>query len=232
MKVFLSYLIHLFTVSGVLFGFLALLASIQKDLPLAFFFLALALFIDGIDGSLARKVDVKKYTPHISGENLDNIIDYLNYVFVPAFVIYWLDLVPSGTELLSALIILVVSCYTFANNNMKTSDFYFSGFPALWNVVILYFYILNTNPQLNFIVICVLSVLTFIPIKYSHPFRVQHLRKTTLCLLMVWIITTIITLYFDYLDSYITNTAFNIWVLTNIYFLFLTILRTVRGPNQ
>ena len=129
-------------------------------------------------------------------------------------------------------IILVVSCYTFANNNMKTSDFYFSGFPALWNVVILYFYILNTNPQLNFIVICVLSVLTFIPIKYSHPFRVQYLRKTTLCLLMLWIITTIITLYFDYLDSYITNIAFIIWVLTNIYFLFLTILRTIRGPNQ
>tara|TARA_Y100000994_G_scaffold33308_1_gene23549 strand:+ start:167 stop:865 length:699 start_codon:yes stop_codon:yes gene_type:complete len=232
LKVFLSYLIHLFTVSGVLFGFLALLASIQKDLPLAFFFLALALFIDGIDGSLARKVDVKKYTPHISGENLDNIIDYLNYVFVPAFVIYWLDIVPPGTELLSALIILVVSCYTFANNNMKTSDFYFSGFPALWNLVILYFYILNTNPLLNFIVICALSVLTFIPIKYSHPFRVIYLRKTTLSILTIWFFTTVLIFYFDDFEDSISKIVFFLWVLTNIYFFLLTIVRTIRGPNQ
>ena len=231
MKVFLSYLIHLFTVSGVLFGFLALLASIQKDLPLAFFFLALALFIDGIDGSLARKVDVKKYTPHISGENLDNIIDYLNYVFVPAFVIYWLDFVPSGTELLSALIILVVSCYTFANNNMKTSDFYFSGFPALWNIVILYFYILNTNPLINFIVICTLAVLTFIPIKFSHPFRVLYLRKITLSVLTIWFFTTVLIFYIEDFESSTNKIVFYLWVLTSIYFFLLTILRTIRGPN-
>ena len=231
MKVFLSYLIHLFTVSGVLFSFLALNASIQKDLPLTFFFLAIALFIDGIDGSLARKVDVKQYTPHINGENLDNIIDYLNYVFVPAFVIYWLDFVPSGTELLSALIILVVSCYTFANNNMKTTDFYFSGFPALWNIVILYFYILNTNPLINFIVICALSVLTFIPIKYSHPFRVLYLRKTTLSVLTVWFFATVLIFYFEDFESSLNKIIFYLWILTSIYFFLLTILRTIRGPN-
>ena len=231
MKVFLSYLIHLFTVSGVLFGFLALLASIQKDLPLTFFFLSIALFIDGIDGSLARKVDVKKYTPHINGENLDNIIDYLNYVFVPAFVIYWLDMVPSGTELLSALIILVVSCYTFANNNMKTTDFYFSGFPALWNIVILYFYILNTNPLINFIVICTLSVLTFIPIKFSHPFRVLYLRKITLSVLTIWFFTTVLIFYIEDFESSTNKIVFYLWVLTSIYFFLLTILRTIRGPN-
>ena len=231
MKVFLSYLIHLFTVSGVLFSFLALLASIQKDFPLTFFFLSIALFIDGIDGSLARKVDVKQYTPHINGENLDNIIDYLNYVFVPAFVIYWLDMVPSGTELLSALIILVVSCYTFANNNMKTTDFYFSGFPALWNIVILYFYILNTNPLINFIVICTLAVLTFIPIKFSHPFRVLYLRKITLSVLTIWFFTTVLIFFIEDFESSTNKIVFYLWVLTSIYFFLLTILRTIRGPN-
>ena len=140
MKVFLSYLVHLFTTSGVLLSFFALVASIEQNLELVFFYLALALFIDGIDGSLARMVDVKRHTPHINGENLDNIIDYLNYVFVPVFVIYWLDFVPAGLEIISAFIILAVSCYTFANSNIKTSDFCFSGFPALWNIVILYFY--------------------------------------------------------------------------------------------
>ena len=125
MRVFLSYGVHLFTISGVFFSFLALIASIERNLPLVFFYLAIALFIDGVDGSLARRVDVKRYTPKINGENLDNIIDYLNYVFLPAFVIYWLDLVPEGFELISAATILVVSCYTFANNSKKTSQICF-----------------------------------------------------------------------------------------------------------
>ena len=102
MRVFLSYAVHLFTVSGVFFSFLALIAALERNLPLVFFYLAIALFIDGVDGSLARRINVKEYTPNINGENLDNIIDYLNYVFVPTFVIYWLDLVPEGFELISA----------------------------------------------------------------------------------------------------------------------------------
>ena len=228
MKVLLSYLVHLFTLSGVLLSFLALLASIEQNLPLVFFYLALALFVDGIDGSLARKVDVKKHTPHINGEILDNIIDYLNYVFVPAFIIYWLDFVPQGTQLLTALIVLGVSCYTFANNNIKTSDFYFSGFPALWNVVILYFYLLDTDQFINLFVIIVLSILTFIPIKYLHPFRVVTLRKTSLFILLIWMLTTTLLLYFGTYNANLTNAAFSIWVLTNLYFLFLTIYRTYQ----
>ena len=178
MRVFLSYGVHLFTVSGVFFSFLALIASIERNLPLVFFYLALALFIDGVDGSLARRADVKKYTPNINGENLDNIIDYLNYVFLPAFVIYWLDLVPEGMALISVATILIVSCYTFANNSIKTSDLYFSGFPALWNVVILYFYILDTDPFTNLLVIFALSFLTFIPfIGRIGPEKFGDLRK-------------------------------------------------------
>ena len=106
---FLSYLVHLFTVSGVLFSFLALIAAIDGNLPLVFFYLAIALFVDGIDGSLARIVDVKKNTPNINGEILDNIIDFLNYVFIPSFVIFWSALVPPGLELIYVAIILTVS---------------------------------------------------------------------------------------------------------------------------
>ena len=185
-------------------------------------------FIDGVDGSLARRVDVKKYTPNINGENLDNIIDYLNYVFLPAFVIYWLDLVPEGMALISVATILIVSCYTFANNSIKTSDLYFSGFPALWNVVILYFYILDTDPFTNLLVIFALSFLTFIPLKYIHPFRVKQFRKSTLSILMLWMITTVLLLYFNYLDETVLRIAFLFWSLTNVYFIFLTILRSLR----
>ncbi len=226
MKVFLSYLVHLFTTSGVLLSFFALVASIEQNLELVFFYLALALFIDGIDGSLARMVDVKKHTPHINGENLDNIIDYLNYVFVPVFVIYWLDFVPADLEIISASIILAVSCYTFANSNIKTSDFYFSGFPALWNIVILYFYILDTDPFINFLTICFLAIFTFIPIKYLHPFRVKKFRQLSLSILAVWMITTVIILYFKELNENLLKTAFTLWVISNIYFIILTLIRS------
>ena len=231
MKVFQSYLVHIFTVSGVFLSFLALTEAIDGNLPLMFFYLAIALFVDGVDGSLARKVDVKKYTPSINGEILDNIIDFLNYVFVPSFVIYWLGLVPKGLELIIAGLILTVSCYTFANNNIKTSDFYFSGFPALWNVVVLYFYILNTDPFTNLIVILILSILTFIPIKYLHPFRVKKLRKTSLSFLLIWMISTVILLYFNNLDETILNISFSFWILTNLYFLLLTIYRTINSET-
>ena len=232
MKTFPSYLVHLFTVSGVVFSFLALIASIEQNLPLVFFYLALALFIDGIDGSLARKVDVKEHTPNINGEILDNIIDYLNYVFVPAFIVYWIGLVPAGTELILSALILIVSCYTFANNHIKTTDFYFSGFPALWNVVILYFYILDTELVTNLLIICALSILTFIPIKYLHPFRVKHLRRLSLFALSIWILTTLIIVYFDYLNKTLLDVTFLIWIITNLYFIVLTIIRTFQDKKS
>ena len=232
MKTFPSYLVHLFTVSGVVFSFLALIASIEQNLPLVFFYLALALFIDGIDGSLARKVDVKEHTPNINGEILDNIIDYLNYVFVPAFIVYWIGLVPAGTELILSALILIVSCYTFANNHIKTSDFYFSGFPALWNVVILYFYILDTELVTNLLIICALSILTFIPIKYLHPFRVKHLRRLSLFVLSIWMLTTLIIVYFDYLNKTLLDITFLIWIITNLYFIVLTITRTFQDKKS
>ena len=228
MKVFLSYLVHLFTITGVLLSFLALVACIEQNLKLVFFYLALALFVDGVDGSLARMVDVKRHTPNINGENLDNIIDYLNYVFIPVFVIYWLDFVPEGVEIISAFIILAVSCYTFANSNIKTIDFYFSGFPALWNIVILYFYILDTDPFFNFITICLLAIFTFIPIKYLHPFRVKKFRLLSLSILFIWMITTVLLLYFKWLNENILQAAFILWIFTNIYFILLTIIRTSR----
>ena len=231
-KTLQAYLVHLFTVSGIVFSFIALLYAIDKNLPMVFFYLALALFVDGIDGSLARKVDVKKYTPHINGEILDNIIDFLNYVFIPAFVVYWFEFVPKGLEVLMSSLILVVSCYTFANNNVKTSDFYFSGFPALWNVVILYFYLLDTSHLVNFIVILLLTILTFIPFKYLHPFRVVQLRKTSLFILLLWMISTVIMLYYPFSFAVVTLKTINsIWILSNLYFVAITVMRTLREPS-
>ena len=227
-KVSLSYLVHLFTISGVVFSFLALIFAIDQNIPAVFFFLALALFVDGIDGTLARAANVKVHTPNINGEILDNIIDFLNYTFIPSFVIYWCGFVPEGLELLSASIVLIVSCYTFANNKVKTSDFYFSGFPALWNVVILYFYLLNTSALTNFYLILIFAVLTFIPLKYLHPFRVVQLRKTSLFIMLLWMLATIVLLYFPQSSKNLITLSYLLWAASNTYFLALTVIRTSK----
>ena len=187
-----SYLVHVFTALGVVFGFLALLATVDGKIPEAFLWLAFALFVDGVDGTLARAVNVKQNTPEIDGAILDNIIDYLNYVVVPVFIFYSLGMAPEQYLLLSCIAILLVSCFTFINTNIKTDDFYFSGFPAIWNIVVLYFYILESSEFTNFIFVILFCVLTFIPFKYVHPFRVVEFRKITLMITSIWMITTTI----------------------------------------
>ena len=135
-------------------GFLALVAVLKNDPVAAFMWLGLALFVDGIDGTLARKARVLEYTPNVDGRTLDNVIDFFTYVAVPALMVYWFNMTPvdfifSGQtwSLISAAAIMAVSCYTFANVGMKSDDYYFVGFPALWNVVVLYFFVLQTGPH-------------------------------------------------------------------------------------
>ena len=214
-----SYLVHIFTALGVVFGFLALLSTLDGKIPEAFLWLAFALFVDGVDGTLARAVNVKQNTPEIDGAILDHIIDYLNYVVVPVFIFYSLGMAPEPYLLLSCVAILLVSCFTFTNTNIKTDDFYFSGFPAIWNIVVLYFYILESSEFTNFIFVILFCVLTFIPFKYVHPFRVVEFRKITLMITSIWMITTTILLFdVPFSDPIFANVNSVIWLLTNVYF--------------
>jgi len=224
-----SYLVHIFTALGVVFGFLALLATVDGKIPEAFLWLAFALFVDGVDGTLARAVNVKQNTPEIDGAILDNIIDYLNYVVVPVFIFYSLGMAPEPYLLLSCIAILLVSCFTFTNTNIKTDDFYFSGFPAIWNIVVLYFYILESSEFTNFIFVILFCVLTFIPFKYVHPFRVVELRKITLMITSTWMITTTILLFdLSFSNPIFTSANFVIWLITNIYFAGNIVFRSIR----
>ena len=224
-----SYLVHVFTALGVVFGFLALLATVDGKIPEAFLWLAFALFVDGVDGTLARAVNVKQKTPEIDGAILDNIIDYLNYVVVPVFIFYSLGMAPEPYLLLSCVAILLVSCFTFTNTNIKTDDFYFSGFPAIWNIVVLYFYILESSEFTNFIFVILFCVLTFIPFKYVHPFRVVEFRKITLIITFIWMITTTILLFdIPFSDSMFTSANFVIWLLTNVYFAGNIVFRSIK----
>ena len=229
-----AWSVHIFTVSGIFFGFLALLSSINNDFTQAVFFLAFALFVDGVDGTLARRVDVQNVTPSVDGSVLDNIIDYFNYVLVPTFMIHWFEFLGDNYSLFLCFLILSVSSYTFANKAIKTDDYYFSGFPALWNLVVLYFYLLDTSELINIAVVLFLSVFTFIPIKYVHPMRVLNLRKTTLMMTFLWCLTTVYLLLAVNSVSDITRSLnieyviYCVWILVNLYFLFITLRRSFQ----
>ena len=215
-----AWAVHGFTASGAVLGFLAIISIFNNDLVGAFLWLGLALLIDGIDGALARKIGVLDKTPNIDGSTLDNVIDYLNYVIIPALMIYWFQMVPNGWEIILPAGMFAVSLYTFANMNMKTNDYYFSGFPAVWNIVVLYFYILNTHPIINVIIILLLFIFTFIPIKFVHPLRVKKIRNLTIFCTVLWSATT--------LKLVTTNPDINlfaeqkivllIWIVCSIYF--------------
>lgn len=225
-----AWAVHGFTASGAVLGFLAIISIFNNDLVGAFLWLGLALLIDGLDGALARKIGVSDKTPNIDGSALDLVIDYLNYVIIPALMIYWFQLVPSGWEIIIPAGIFAVSLYTFANINMKTSDYFFSGFPAVWNIVVLYFYILGTNLWINLIVIIILSILTFVPIKFVHPLRVKKLRNYTIFATILWsasslkLVTTNsnINLFLD------EKMVMLIWILCSVYFASICFMRSIN----
>jgi phosphatidylcholine synthase len=232
----IAWSVHAFTTSGIVLGFLALVAVLKGDEVLAFVMLGLALFVDGVDGTLARRARVQEYTPNFDGAALDLVIDFFTYVAVPALMIYWFNKVPvpyifegNTWSLICASLIMAVSCYTFANVGMKSSDYYFVGFPAIWNVVVLYFYIFNTGWQVNFITILVLSILTFVPIKFVHPLRVSHWRNFTIPMTVAWAaiaLSLVISGRNPGYDDWIYKLQLGIFALISVYFAWISLWRT------
>ena len=225
-----AWAVHGFTGSGAVLGFLSIISILNNDLVGAFLWLGLALLIDGIDGTIARKIGVTDKTPNIDGSTLDNVIDYLKYVIIPALMVYWFQFVPIGWEIVIPAGMFLVSLYTFANLNMKTSDYYFSGFPAVWNIVVLYFYILGTNEWINLCVIIFFYILTFIPIKFIHPLRVKKLRNITIFATILWSATTLklvttkpeINLFSD------EKIVMLIWIICSVYFAYVCLNRSIK----
>ena len=166
-------------------------------------------------------------TPNIDGSTLDNVIDYLNYVIIPSLMVYWFQLVPPGWEIVIPARMFLVSLYTFANLNMKTSDYYFSGFPAVWNIAVLYFYILGTNEWINLCVIIFFYILTFIPIKFVHPLRVKKLRNLTIFATILWSATTLkLVTTKPEINLFSTEKiVMFIWIVCSIYFAYVCLNR-------
>lgn len=181
-----GYSVHLFTASGGAVAVLALYAAIDQKFSVMFGWLALALFIDGIDGTLARAAKVTTYAPIIDGAILDLVIDFLTYVLVPVIAIWRSDLMPEPWSFWIGLIVVIGSAMYFADTRMKTKDNWFRGFPSLWNVFILYLFVFRWPPLLSAVAILVFVGLMFAPIVFVHPLRVEKLRKTTIGMTVLW----------------------------------------------
>ncbi len=180
--------VHVFTATGVVWGFLGVLAVINAEWKLAFFWMLVATFVDGVDGMLARRFRVKGVLPQFDGALLDNIIDYFTYAILPALVLYMAPgLLPAGSELFTAVVIVLASAYQFCQTDAKTEDNYFKGFPSYWNIVAFYLFVLNWNSWVNLAVVILLAVLVFVPFKYAYPSRMNKYQRLTLALGGAWI---------------------------------------------
>lgn len=184
-----GWLIHLFTASGAYVGLLALLAIHQQKPIAAFWLMFIAVLIDAVDGMFARLVKIKVAVPEIDGALLDNIVDFFNYTIVPSFFILALPLVPSMWSIPCVLAITFSSAYQFTQVDAKTPDHFFKGFPSYWNIAIFYLFFWQMNHWVNLIILFTLAVLSFVPLKYVYPSRLDYLTHSNLLRIAMLILT-------------------------------------------
>jgi phosphatidylcholine synthase len=183
----IAWLVHAFTATGAVFAYLALVATTNADLRSAFLWLVAATLVDAVDGTLARLARVKERTPHFNGGRLDDIVDYLTFVFVPVFILHHSGNLPHGLPgLLAVSAVLMSSAYGFSRDDAKTADHFFTGFPSYWNVVAVYMVAIGLAPAVNAAILFGFAVLVFVPIAYVYPSRTPQRRTLTLALGCVW----------------------------------------------
>jgi len=179
----IAWLIHLYTASGAVLGMMALIAAAREEIRLAFFLLVAAAFVDATDGMMARRFRVAEILPKFSGAYMDNAIDVLTFIFVPIFIMGWMELLPSVYWI---AVPTLASMYAYGQVNMKTDDHYFLGFPSYWNIIALYMWWLQPGPYMAVAMVVVPAILTFIPTRYLYPSHFNFLWKTTWALGLIW----------------------------------------------
>jgi len=191
---FAAWAVHVLTASGAVLAFFAFLAAEEGRFRLALFFLGAALVVDGIDGPLARRAGVVWRVPGIDGATLDLVVDYLTYVFVPVILIYRAGVLPVPYGWVFIAAILISSLYTFARTDMKTTDNFFLGFPALWNVVAFYLLVLQPGAFAAASLIGLFVCLTFAPVHFVHPLRVRRYQPWLAGVTIVWGMSSLLLL--------------------------------------
>ncbi|WP_119839111.1 CDP-alcohol phosphatidyltransferase family protein [Pseudooceanicola algae] len=187
-----AFSVHLLTATGAIFSMLAIIAAANEAWEVMYLWLVVAFAVDGIDGPLARRYDVKTHAGQIDGVLLDLIIDFLTYVFIPAFALYQSGLLPGWTGWFGVLVIAFASSIYFADTRMKTADNSFSGFPGCWNMVVLVFFAVEPPWPTMVGLILLLTVAMFLPLKFIHPVRTRRWRKLSLPLATLWVVLALV----------------------------------------
>lgn len=183
---FKAYSVHLFTATGAVFAMLALLEAVQGDWAMMFLWLVVAFIVDGIDGPLARRYHVKQNARTIDGVLLDLIIDYLTYVFIPAFALFQSGLLPGWTGWIAIIVITFTSVLYFADTRMKTTDNSFQGFPACWNMAAVVVFATRPDFWIILAIVIFLAIAMFTQLKFIHPVRTARWRAVSLPVALVW----------------------------------------------
>jgi len=227
----LGWSIHAFTASGACFGILSLYAIYQHQLYVAFWLMGVAILIDAVDGMFARMVNIKEVVPEIDGTLLDNIVDFVNYVIVPCFFLLASDLLFGMWKWFAVMVVILASTYQFTHTDAKTSDHFFKGFPSYWNIAVFYLYCWQLSPIYNALILIALSTLSFIPIKYVYPSRLdylthnKYLRFGMIGLTLLWGLATtgllwlypvtnnfLVLISFGYVLFYIAISLYRTWI--------------------
>jgi len=193
-----AFSVHIFTALGAGIALIAQLEAVREHWAAMFAWLGIALVIDALDGPIARRLDVVRVQPNWSGEVLDLVVDFVTYVFVPAYAITASGLVLPLAAPLLGIGVAVSGALYFADRRMKSADNHFRGFPGLWNVAAFYLFLLHPAPALSSLAVIVLIVATFAPFHVVHPVRVVRLRWLTLSLIAIWGVLSAVTLANDF----------------------------------
>ena len=181
-----AWAVHAYTATGAVCAFLAAQSVVDGNWRRAFLWLFVAVLVDSTDGWFARLARVQERLPQFSGSRLDDIVDYLTFVFVPALIVWRADLVPAGWSLPVAVAMLLSSAYGFVSDDAKTPDQFFTGFPWYWNIVVFYLFVFGLPPLYNTTILFVLAALVFVRMGYVYPSRTMAWRAVTLTLCALW----------------------------------------------
>ncbi len=219
-----ALLVHLLTATGAVFAMLAMLAAVEEKWSLMFLWLVVAFAVDGIDGPLARHYHVQKNAPRFDGVLLDLIIDYLTYVFIPAFALFKSDLLPGWTGWVAIIVITYASAMYFADTKMKTKDNSFHGFPGCWNMLVLVMFAVEPNFWLILVLVVAMAVAMFLPLKFVHPARTKRWRFLSFPIAVAW---TFFAGWAAWVDFHPESWAHWGLIGTSLYLLFAGIVQQV-----
>jgi phosphatidylcholine synthase len=187
-----AWLVHAYTASGAITAFLATIALFEARYRACFLWLVLATVIDASDGWGARRARVREVLPDVDGGRLDDIVDYLTFVFVPVLLLYHAALLPSGWDWAVASVVLLSSAYGFTAADAKTDDEFFTGFPSYWNIVALYLFVAGLPPAVNAAIVLALSGMIFVRIGYVYPSKTRVLQGLTIGLGVAWAVALVV----------------------------------------